>query len=180
MNVLRKIGHGLVKIEHAFEIFADYLVKIFTKIMGFFVFAIFALVITQVFFRYVLHRSMGGIEELPTYIMAMCAWMAAPVTTVRENHVTVDLIPNLFKGRGRLAFTMFNNLVAFLSMSFFTKLAYEYVAYIRPYGEVTGGVGIPIWCFHAAIAVGSTMVAFFSFANLVKNIRRFVTWESNS
>jgi TRAP-type C4-dicarboxylate transport system permease small subunit len=148
-------------------------------IMGCFVVAIFLMVIIQVFFRYVLQMSMGGMEELPVYIMAMCAWFAAPVATINDNHVVIDLIPNLFKGRVRIGFSMFAQFVAFLSMAFFAKLAFDYVGVVRGYGEVTGGIGIPIWAFHTVIAVGATLVSFFSLTNLIRNIGRFIKWEEN-
>lgn len=162
-----------------FEKFERILENITTVVMGIFVVLIFLMVIAQVFFRYVLKTSMGGMEELPVYIMAMCAWMAAPVTTIRNNHVTIDLIPNMFKGRARVCFDIFGQLVAFLSMAFFAKLAFDYVQVVHGYGEVTGGVGIPIWIFHAVIATGSALVAFFSLINMIRNIRRVLVWEEN-
>ena len=163
---------------NGFEKFERGLERVSTFVMGVFVVLIFLMVIAQVFFRYVLKTSMGGMEELPVYIMAVTSWLAAPVTTIRNNHVTIDLIPNLFKGKKRVYFDMFAQLIAFLSMAFFSKLAYDYVQVVYSYGEVTGGVGIPIWVFHAIIAIGSTLVSFFSLINLLKDIRRVATWES--
>ena len=163
---------------NGFEKFERGLERVSTFVMGVFVVLIFLMVIAQVFFRYVLKTSMGGMEELPVYIMAVTSWLAAPVTTIRNNHVTIDLIPNLFKGKARVYFDMFAQLIAFLSMAFFSKLAYDYVQIVYGYGEVTGGVGIPIWVFHAIIAIGSTLVSFFSLINLWKDIRRVTTWES--
>ena len=164
---------------NGFEKFERGLEKVVTYAMGVFVVLIFVMVIAQVFFRYVLKTSMGGMEELPVYIMAMCSWLAAPVTTIKNNHVTIDLIPNLFKGKARIYFDMFAQLIAFLSMAFFSKLAFDYVQIVYGYGEVTGGVGIPIWVFHAVIAAGSTLVSFFSLINLLKDIRRVVTWQES-
>ncbi len=160
--------------------FSRGLEKVITNVMGVMVVAIFLMIIVQVFFRYVLRTSMGGMEELPVYIMAVCTWMAAPVTTIRDNHICIDLIPNMFKGRVRVMFTAFGQFVAFLSMAFFAKLAFDYVQVVYGYGEVTGGTGIPIWIFHAVIAVGATLVSFFSFTNLMRNIGRIVKWQENS
>ena len=168
-----------MNILDALERFEKGLEKVVTIIMGIFVVAIFLMVITQVFFRYVLQTSMGGMEELPVYIMAMCCWMAAPVATIRDDHICIDLIPNMFKGRARIGFTIWAQLVACLSMAFFAKLAFDYVQLVYSYGEVTGGTGIPIWIFHAVIAVGATLVSLFSLTNMLRNIRRMVTWQQN-
>lgn len=162
-----------------FDLVTDKMQKVITFIMGCFVVAIFLMVIIQVLFRYVLKMSMGGLEELPVYIMAMCCWFAAPVATIRDDHVCIDLIPNMFKGRARIGFTVFAQLIAFLTMAFFAKLAFDYVGIVRGYGEVTGGTGIPIWCFHAMIAIGATLVSFFSLVNLLRNVRRIVKWPEN-
>jgi TRAP-type C4-dicarboxylate transport system permease small subunit len=151
--------------------------KIIPAICGIAVIGIFLMIIVQVFFRYVLKASLGGAEELPTYIMAICCWVSVPVAAMEDNHVNIDLVPNLFKGRGRIIFSIWAELIEVLTMSFFTKLAWDYTAHMVEEGTVTGGVAIPMWIFYAFIIFGSITCVLFGLINLIKNVGRIIKWK---
>ena len=135
---MEKNNSGLAKANEIFR-------NIVRTACGIAVTAIFLLIIVQVFFRYVLKTSMGGMEELPTYIMAIACWMAVPVAAIEDNHINIDLIPNLFHGRARLCWSMWAELVEVVTMTVFTKLALDYTIHMMETGNVTGGTGIPLF-----------------------------------
>lgn len=168
----------MTKVSRAFEKLNRVLHKFTTISMGIAVVSIFVLMIIQVFFRFVLSMSLGGLEELPVYVMAICVWLAAPFASMNDTHVNIDLIPNLFKPRIRLVFKAIAQFVAGASMLWFTKLAFDYVADIYGYGEVTGGLGIPIWIFHAVIFLGSLFVTFYSWINFAMSVKGVIKWKS--
>lgn len=153
--------------------------KIVKTLSGIAVFSIFALIIVQVFFRYVLKASMGGVEELPTYIMAIACWLSVPVAAMEDNHVNIDLIPNMFHGRARVMWTMWAELVEVVTMSVFTKLAFDYCLHMMEGGSVTGGTGIPLWIFYAFIVLGAGLCAIFGLINFCMNLRRVIKWETH-
>ena len=153
--------------------------KIVKTCSGIAVVAIFALIIIQVFFRYVLKTSMGGIEELPTYVMAIACWLSVPVAAMEDNHTNIDLIPNMFTGRARVLWTMWAELIEFITMAFFTKLAWDYCLHMVEGGTVTGGTGIPMWIFYAFIVLGSALCALFGIGNFCINLRRVINWETH-
>lgn len=144
---------------------------------GIAVFSIFLMIIIQVFFRYALKQSLGGAEELPTYIMAVACWLSVPVAAMEDSHVNIDLIPNMFKGRARVLWTMWAELVEVVSMSFFTKLAFDYCIHMVETNNVTGGTGIPLWIFYAFIVLGAGLCALFGLINFSLNLRRVIKWE---
>jgi TRAP-type C4-dicarboxylate transport system permease small subunit len=153
--------------------------KVIPMICGISVIAIFLVVIIQVFFRYVLRMSLSGAEELPTYIMAICCWVSVPVAAMDDSHVNIDLVPNLFKGRGRIIFSIWAELIEVLTMSFFTKLAWDYTAHMVEEGTVTGGLAMPMWIFYAVIIFGSVTCALFGLINLIRNLWRIIKWEQS-
>jgi C4-dicarboxylate transporter DctQ subunit len=140
--------------------------------MGWATIAIFLVIIVQVFFRYVLRTSLGGAEELPPYVMALAIWLSVPVTTLKGRHIRIDLVPNLLKGKAHEGLIIFSKLIAFLAMAFYTKLAFEFLKTSYTHGEVTGGLGVPLWIFHAVVAVCSLMVAVYSLTGLIDTIGR--------
>jgi TRAP-type C4-dicarboxylate transport system permease small subunit len=161
------------------DAFNNALSKFIPAICGISVISIFLVIIIQVFFRYVLRMSLGGAEELPTYIMAICCWVSVPVAAMEDNHVNIDLVPNMFKGRGRIIFSIWAELIEVLTMSFFTKLAWDYTAHMIEEGTVTGGLAIPMWIFYAFIIFGSVTCALFGLINLIRNIWRIIKWSQH-
>ncbi len=160
------------------ESFSNALRKITQFLLTVIVLALFVLVNVQVFFRYVLGRSLGGLEELPVLMMAVSVWLSAPVVSLDDAHINIDFFTGLIKGvRGQLVAKMFAQLVAAGSMAFFVKLAFEYVADSYRFGEVTGGLGIPIWVFHAIITYGAIMVTVFSLANALRSLYGIITYK---
>ena len=154
--------------------------SIIRGICGLAVMAIFLLIVVQVFFRYVLKTSMGGMEELPTYIMAIACWCSVPVAAMEDNHVNIDLIPNMFHGKARVYWRMWAEFVEVVTMSVYTYLAVKYTIHMYETGNVTGGTGIPLWIFYAFIIFGAGLCAFFGLSNLIINIRKVKTWETLS
>lgn len=147
------------------------------SISGIAIFSIFCLIIVQVFFRYILRSSMGGAEELPTYIMAVACWLSVPVAAMEDNHISIDLLPNMFHGRARVLWTMWAELVEVVTMTVFTVLAAQYTQHMFVQGNVTGGLGIPLWIFYVVIIIGAGLCAFFGLLNFLKNLRRVIKWQ---
>jgi TRAP-type C4-dicarboxylate transport system permease small subunit len=162
----------------AIKSFGDALSKISSALCGASVLFILLLILVQVFFRYILKMSLGGAEELPTYVMAICCWISVPVAALEDNHLNIDLIPNMFRGRSRIIWTIWAELIEVLAMSYFTVLAWKYMSHVFRNGQVTGGLGLPIWIFYAVIVYGAGFCALFGLLNLVKNLIRIVLWKN--
>ena len=148
-------------------------------ICGVSVFSIFLLIIIQVFFRYVLRQSLGGAEELPTYIMAVACWLSVPVAALEDSHINIDLIPNMFHGRARIGWSMWGEAVEFVTMSIFAGMAWKYCAHMISTNNKTGGLGIPMWIFYVFIVIGAALCAFFGLVNFIQNARRIAKWKQD-
>ena len=61
--------------------------------------ALTAVVVLQVLARYVLHISLGGIEELPVYLMMISVWIAAIFVAKDDGHVKIELLDMFVKNK---------------------------------------------------------------------------------
>lgn len=66
-------------------------------ILPFLTIAITAMIFIMVICRYVLHVNLGGAEELPTFIMIICVWIAGGAAARNDGHLKVDILYSAIK-----------------------------------------------------------------------------------
>src|SRR5687768_2195755 len=66
-------------------------------------FGMMAITFFDVIGRYLLNAPVPGAYEITTLLLGAVVYVALPLTTVREEHVTISLLRSLFRGRARRA-----------------------------------------------------------------------------
>lgn len=133
--------------------------------------ALTAIVVVQVVARYLLHVSIGGIEELPVYLMMISVWIAAIFVAKDDGHVKIELLDMFVKNKKVVG--MVNIILCGLSgvaLGYFSYLSLTYMFKLQGYGDVTAGLGIPIWFLELFMVISCGMMALYYAVNLVKKI----------
>ena len=141
--------------------------------LGIAMIALTAVVVLQVLARYVLHISLGGIEELPVYLMMISVWIAAIFVAKDDGHVKIELLDMFVKNKKVLG--VINIVLCTLSgiaLAYFAYLSLKYMFKLQRYGDVTAGLGIPIWVLEMFMVISCAMMAMYYVVNFVKKIIR--------
>ena len=123
---------------------------IMDNLSGFFIAAIFVIVLFCVLCRYVLHVSTGGYDEFNTYFLTLVIW-AGTVTTARKfeyGHINIDLIgPYIKSEKVKAAIRVVWQILAIITCAVFAKLSWDYMMYLVKRGTTMMGVNFPMWFF---------------------------------
>lgn len=139
--------------------------------LGITMIALTAIVVLQVIVRYVLHVSIGGVEELPVYLMLLSVWIAAIIVAKDDGHVKIELLDMFVKNKHIV--DVVNIILCALSgvaLAYFAWLCLDYMFTLQSYGDVTAGLGIPIWALESVMVVSCFMMALYYVVNTIKKI----------
>jgi TRAP-type C4-dicarboxylate transport system permease small subunit len=82
-------------------------------VLGALIFAMMVITFVDVGGRYLFNAPISGVYELTTLMLGAVVYLALPLTTLREEHVTISLLSSLFRGRGkRIQYAVLNVLSA--------------------------------------------------------------------
>ncbi len=140
--------------------------------LGIAMIALTSIVVLQVLARYVFHISLGGIEELPVYLMMTSVWLAAIFVAKDDGHVKIELLDMFVKNKRVLG--IINTVLCGLSgvvLAFFAYLSLTYMFKLQRYGDVTAGLAIPIWVLEMFMVISCAMMAMYYIVNVFKKLR---------
>lgn len=139
--------------------------------LGISMIALTSIVVLQVLVRYVFHVSIGGVEELPVYLMLISVWIAAIIVAKDDGHIKIELLDMFIKNKSIIA--LVNIVLCGLSgigLGCFGYLSLMYVLRIKGFGDITAGLGIPVWCIMAFMAASCIIMTVYYAVNSVKKI----------
>lgn len=139
--------------------------------LGIAMIALTAIVVLQVIVRYVLHVSIGGVEELPVYLMMVSVWIAAIFVAKDDGHVKIELLDMFVTNKKVVA--VINIILCGLSgiaLGYFAYLCLQYMFKLQRYGDVTAGLEIPVWVLEMFMVISCAMMAIYYLINFVKKI----------
>lgn len=139
--------------------------------LGISMIALTGIVVLQVLARYFLHISIGGVEELPVYLMMISVWIAAVFVARSDGHVKIELLDMFVKNEKIVAIV--NTIlcgVSGLALLYFSYLCLLYMFRLQKYGDITPGLGIPIWVLEFFMVASCAMMALYYAINFVKKI----------
>ena len=117
--------------------------------------AISVLVISQVFFRYVLSSGILWVDEVVTILMVTMVMFGAPAVTRRGMHtellVFVDMVPESVRRPVRVLTSIIG--LAFLGLFLYAATMYE----LNARGMVTTVLRIPIQYVYAILPIGAAL-----------------------
>lgn len=153
--------------------FYDMLDKILSAIIAIIMMLITFEVFVQVIFRYVLHQSLGGFEELPVYMLISCVWLGGVLVAKHDNHVRIDLVTQSIKSDKRKALlNMVTSLLTAICSGAYAVLDYQFVMNAVKHNTLSSGLRFPLWYIYAITFVSSVLATVFFLINSVKEVRR--------
>lgn len=153
--------------------------KIIKVLLGISTFGVMILVFGQVIFRYFLPVSIGGLEELPLYLMLAEIWFGAILLSRDGSHTTIDfLTPILSKApRVQLIINVILDLLTVVALVWCAVLLYEYMASLVVAKTISAGLGFPMWIVSFMMCFAAVLMAIYSFAFMVQRIKKFKETE---
>src|SRR5665648_220803 len=116
-------------------LFDKYSVSILRNLTGVLLILVTIIVFIQVIFRYILEIPIGGLGEVPTYLMILCVWIAAASNFHSDTHITIKIMDLILKNR---KFYQYNKLIIRIlilcTISIFAYLSWVYVQYSKGSG----------------------------------------------
>jgi TRAP-type C4-dicarboxylate transport system permease small subunit len=117
----------------------------------------FLLVVFQVFFRYVLNRSLFWSEELVRFALIWSVMLGSAVVAYRGEHLRIDALDGLLPPAAQRVVT---RLAQFLTFVFCLILAGTGVQFtFRTLTQRSAVLEVPIWVVYAAIPIGAALEA---------------------
>ena len=134
------------------------------------------IVLSGVFFRYVLNDALPWSEEIAKFLMVWMTFVAAPLAFRAGALVAINAVPNALKGRARqlllviIQLVIISLMVAFVDRgSFLAKNAYI---------QRASTIDLSITYVYIAMPIGALSIALLSLQSLLGLLRRFMDGTS--
>ncbi len=145
---------------------ADRLEILLTFIAGIAFVLIAALIIGQVFFRYVLVAPPTWTEELTRYIFVWLAWLSAAVVFRKGQHVTIDAISGFMSERLQFWHDLAIRLVCVGILIFLLKFGWDVTSFTR---SRSAALNIPMNYVYLSAAAGSAFMLLFALLDAIES-----------
>lgn len=130
---------------------------------------VFALVLTQVFTRYVLGSPLTWTEEASRLALVWLAFLAAAFVSSRRAHITVDLIATVLPRAAARAIGMFAQVLVILAAAFLTYAGFSMMLVVA--GIDLAATRLPTAVLYAAATVGFALILIHSLLALYMQVR---------
>jgi TRAP-type C4-dicarboxylate transport system permease small subunit len=137
----------------------------------------FLIVIAAVICRYLLHISMGGIDEFNYCFMTLVIWVGAAVTArnFEDGHIKVDLLGPFLKNKKIVAgMGMLWQVLSVGTIILFTELSWKYTFFNKQMNFTMAGISFPFWILYLLMSIFSVFISVYEVANLIRMIRKFI------
>ena len=114
--------------------------------------AMTVVVLMQVFARYVLNNPLAWTEELAIFAMIWMTFLVTPIAYRTGGNVAIDVIRDLFKGRGQAFIHLVLNLLVVLLLAILLRHSILYVE--RGMGSVVASLGIRSGLLYVIMPIG--------------------------
>ena len=133
---------------------------------------LFALTNVLVFYRYVLHQNLGGLEELPVFLLMIAVWLGGAVVAKADGHVKIDIVEQFVKNETvKRAIDAAMTILTAVSSWIFTYLAYEFVCTSIERNTLSPGLQFPMWYIHIFMLIGSLASSVYFTKNSVIKVK---------
>ena len=157
MNVLKKIYDAFDKAVSAVIVILMVL--------------ILTLVSLQVVFRFILHKSMGGFEELPVFLLLSMVWIAGILVAKRNDHVKIDLLTGAIQNpSAAAALSAAMSLITAVCSALYTALCWTFVMNAIKHCTLSPALRFPMWYVYAVTLVASGFNTLFFTINTIADV----------
>ncbi len=162
--------NGLVKAEKGLRIIA----RLFAVLGGFALFALAAVTIVSVFFRYILRDPIFGIEDISTMTMTLVVAASIIWAALNNGHVSVNVLPMVLGRRASRVTDLAGRLVSFAILAVAAYALADKGSCGLPCGAITSNLSIPHPPFYFVL---SAAMGFTAFWVLLQILIGFVHWN---
>ena len=141
-------------------------------ILAFLLLMIFLILMTQIILR-TIGFSLSWAEELSRYLFAISGFLSIGYTIKKKNILKVDIITSLFPLKVR---KILNIILMIITGAFFGYLGFhsiELVRRIRQFGQVSAGLGFPIWILYFCVMFSLFIVIIRSIQDIIIQVKAY-------
>ena len=117
----------------------------------------FVLVVLQVFFRYVLNRSLFWSEEAVRFALVWSVMLGSAIVAYRSEHLRIDALDFLLSPRARRVVALAAEVLTFAFCVILAGTGIQFT--LRTLTQRSALLEVPIWTVYAAIPVGAVLEA---------------------
>ena len=134
--------------------------------------AMTALIIVQVFYRYVLNNPLAWTEEAAIFAMIWMTFLVTPIAYRSGGNVAIDIIRDLFKGRWQALIQIVLNLLVILLLVVLLRHSILYVG--RGMGSVVASLGIRSGWLYIIMPIGVAGMLLVGIEIVLRSLRAFI------
>jgi TRAP-type C4-dicarboxylate transport system permease small subunit len=166
----RKLPMGMV--ERILGRINEFFVKVAKGLCIYLLAVMTAIVLTGVFFRYVLNNAIPWTEEVSKFLMIWMALMGAPVGLQMGTHVGIEALKNALRGRPHFFLLLLGHLIILSLLLVWIKegLAMTQMAM----QQTASSIEISLGWIYLAIPVGSLMMLTIIVQQIIQTIRQII------
>ena len=117
-----------------------------------------AIAIVAVVLRYAFNYLIFWSEEAVIYLVLLSVFVGAVITLRHDEHVRVDLLPVLLKGRARLAVQVLATLLTLVYLAVLGTYGWLLLFEPATRDTVTPALKLPLWVVYFALPLGFTLM----------------------
>ena len=138
--------------------------------------AMVVIIMIMVLCRYVFRISLGGISEIPTFLLYLNVWFAAVLCAKEDGgHIALDFIGVFVKNKRFKKISKIPLLiVGVFSLGFFTYCCIGEVTNMFSRGITSPGVRMPLWYLFGSVLFCVVMMVVYYLCHLYKTLREVV------
>lgn len=125
----------------------------------------------QVIFRYILHSSLPWSEELSRYCMVFVTFIGVSAGLRVGTHTSVDFVVSVLPKKAKFWAIALGYVLTFALSVAFAVVGIRMSTQMFSHGQMTAGMGIPMWIPYTIIPVGFAGGAVRSVENLIDHIK---------
>ena len=144
---------------------------------GIMMMAMSAIVILQVFCRFVLKASLPWSEEVARYLQVWVAFIAGAYGVRRGAHIGIEAFAIMLPKKAQKVLTIFILIVSIFMCAVIAKYGYDIVSTQLQRGQLTPATRIPMGYMYAAIPVGMVFFIIRHVEELIAQIKNFNNLE---
>lgn len=133
-------------------------------IAGAILFAMMALTAVDVFQRYVIGASIRGSFEITELMMVVLIFAGLPLVSLKDEHVTVDLLDHAMPLLVRRVLRVAAHLVCGAALIGMSWLLWRKAGQVVDYGDVTAALRVTLWpfvYFMSALSLVTALIHFY-------------------
>lgn len=134
-----------------------------------------SLVAIQVVMRYIFNNSLSWSEELTRFIFVWQVWMGTSIAAKKNNHIRVEILSGALKGKGRILYDIFGDLLVFALTVFLVWNGFVVVGRMISLGTILPAMQAPMWLMYLSLPVSSVCVCVRLFCRTCGNVKKLLT-----